>query len=140
MPTDDLNVYAGKRGSDKIGGVDILRHPKFLNATRAAVADPVAQAWIQGRRVPQNDPFISRIGDYVIVSGCETHGCGPHQWAVYITPDGSRVKACYFDEGRDARHAVWSAPNGVVRLGSPHCEAGKDDSGIELAMPRPQRS
>ena len=41
----------------------------------------------------------------VLSYACEPHNCGPHNWAIALTPDGGEAAVCYYDE--DRRIARW---------------------------------
>jgi len=73
--------------------------------SRDATANPVAEE--DGR---------------ILSWACEAHNCGPHNWAIAITPDGRDAAVCYHDQ--DAGVSRWY-PAGYRAPSPDGCPSGE---------------
>lgn len=119
-PRVDLSRYAGSYPTEAVaGGTSFLRDP----AVRAAVAAVVPDATLRARVLDADVTAtpIATVDGRLLAFACEPHNCGPHNWAVAVSPDGQRAAVCYYDE--DRRIARWY-PDGAAPPPSSGCPSG----------------
>ncbi|MBW6528413.1 hypothetical protein KZ813_16340 [Sphingomonas sp. RHCKR7] len=98
-PVAALARYVGHYPTDAVaGGTSFLADP----AVRAAVATAVPDAAVRARVLDTDVTAtpIAEVDGRVLSYGCEPHNCGPHNWAIALTPDGASGAVCYYDEDR----------------------------------------
>ncbi|SEL12598.1 hypothetical protein SAMN05216382_1545 [Sphingomonas palmae] len=91
----DLSRYVGKYPFDLVAGTRFVDEP----AVRAAVARVVPDAGVRDT-VLSRDGTANPVAEWdgrILSWACEAHNCGPHNWAIAITPDGRDAAVCYYD-------------------------------------------
>lgn len=119
--TPALARYIGGYPFDPVGGVAFMENPQVRAAIEAAVPDAEVR-----ERVLDRDVTATPIAEWegrILSYGCEPHNCGPHNWAVAITPDGARASVCYWDEDRQV--ARWF-PEGAAPPPASGCPSGDE--------------
>jgi hypothetical protein len=101
-----LFAHVGRLPSDAVNGTTFLADPRVRAAVEAAVTDAEVRRWVLREDVTSN-PIGSRDGR-IIATGCESHNCGPHQWAILIDSEGTSAEVCYVRDGNGER-ATWYA-------------------------------
>lgn len=102
----DLSVYAGLYPGEEVEGVAFLEHPLVRAAVERAVSEEDVLRLVLDPTGPKTP--IAAKGDLVLSWGCEAHNCGPHNWSLLITRDGSEAKLCYF-RAADKQGSLWFA-------------------------------
>lgn len=116
----DLSRYVGKYPTEKLsGGTSFLHHPAVRDAVASVVGDAAVRTRVLDADVTATP--IVRYEGRLLAFGCEPHNCGPHNWAVAITPDARVASVCYYDQ--DARVARWY-PEGAMPAPSGGCPSG----------------
>lgn len=116
-----LARYAGQYPTDALpGGTAFLSNPLVRDAVASAVADGAVRARVLDSDVTAT-PIVLTDGR-LLSYGCEPHNCGPHNWTIAITPDGSSASVCYYDE--DRRVARWY-PQGAGADPASGCPSGE---------------
>lgn len=93
--TANLSRYVGKYPFDLVAGTRFVDEP----AVRAAVARVVPDANVRDT-VLSRDATANPVAQWdgrILSWACEAHNCGPHNWAIVITPDGHDAAVCYYD-------------------------------------------
>jgi hypothetical protein len=120
-PAATLARYVGHYPTDAVeGGPSFLADPAVRAAVAAAVPDEAVRA-----RVLDTDVTATPITDVegrVLSYGCEPHNCGPHNWAVALSPDGRTGAVCYYDD--DRKIARWY-PEGAGPNPAGGCPSGE---------------
>lgn len=99
----DLSRYVGRYPFDLVAGRRFVDEP----AVRAAVARIVPDAEVRDTVLSRDataNPVAEQDGR-ILSWACEAHNCGPHNWAIAITPDGRDAAVCYHDQ--DAGVSRW---------------------------------
>jgi hypothetical protein len=94
----DLTRYVGHYPLDGVEGDTFLSDAQVRAGVASAVPDAAVRARVLDPDVTAT-PIVMAQGR-VLSYGCEPHNCGPHNWAVAITPDGREAAVCYHDEER----------------------------------------
>lgn len=115
----DLSRYEGKYPSDVVEGSTFLADPAIRDAVASAVPDMAVRARVLDADVTAT-PIVMADGR-LLSYGCEPHNCGPHNWAIAVTPDAKTAAICYFDQ--DAQVARWY-PEGAGPAPTGGCPSG----------------
>lgn len=120
-PAVDLSRYVGEYPTEKLADAPgFLQHPAVRDAVAAVVTDAAVRTRVLDADVTATP--IVRYEGRLLAFGCEPHNCGPHNWAVAITPDARAAAVCYYDQ--DARIARWY-PDGAMPPPSSGCPSGE---------------
>ena len=99
----ELSRYVGKYPFDLVAGTRFVDEP----AVRSAVAKVLPDAGVRDI-VLSRDATANPVAEWdgrILSWACEAHNCGPHNWAIAITPDGHDAAVCYYDA--DAHVSRW---------------------------------
>lgn len=99
----DLSRYVGKYPFDPVAGTRFVDEPAVRAAVALVVPDAEVRDIVLSRDATAN-PIAEQDGR-VLSWACEAHNCGPHNWAIAITPDGRDAAVCYHDQ--DAGVSRW---------------------------------
>lgn len=116
----NLSRYVGKYPFDLVAGTRFVDEP----AVRAAVARVVPDAGVRDT-VLSRDATANPVAEWdgrILSWACEAHNCGPHNWAIAITPDARDAAVCYYDQ--DTNVARWY-PAGFRAPPSDGCPSGE---------------
>lgn len=88
-----LSGYVGKYPFDKVNGVSFLANAQVRQQVARHI--PVAlQKTILSPNIVGSP--IARVSPSLIAATmCEQHNCGPHNWSILISADGSRAAICH---------------------------------------------
>lgn len=118
----DLERYVGSYPTDAVKGASFLTDPAVKAAVGAAVPDAAVRDRVLDTDVTAT-PVVLEEGR-VLSYGCEPHNCGPHNWSIVVTRDGTTAGVCYYDE--DTKAARWY-PQGFAPPPTGGCPSGSDD-------------
>lgn len=116
----DLSRYVGQYPFDLVAGRRFIHEP----AVRAAVARVVPDAEVRDTVLSRDaiaNPIVEEDGR-ILSWACEAHNCGPHNWAIAITPGGRDAAVCYHDQ--DAGVSRWY-PAGYRAPSPDGCPSGE---------------
>jgi hypothetical protein len=99
----DLSRYVGKYPFDPVAGRLFIDEPRVRTAVARVVPDTEVRDTLLSRDATAN-PIAEQDGR-ILSWACEAHNCGPHNWAITITPDGRDAAVCYHDQ--DAGVSRW---------------------------------
>jgi len=102
-PAADLLRYVGRYPFDPVAGTRFVDDPAVRQAVARAVPDAKVRDTVLGRDATANP--VAQWNGRVLAWACEAHNCGPHNWAIAITPDGRNAAICYYDQ--DAGVSRW---------------------------------
>lgn len=117
----DLRRYVDHYPLDGVGETTFLSDPRVRDGVAAAVPDAAVRARVLDPDVTAT-PIVLAQGR-VLSYGCEPHNCGPHNWAIAITPDGREAAVCYVDQERQV--ARWY-PEGFGPAPTGGCPSGDE--------------
>lgn len=100
-PPIDLARYTGAYPFDPVEGRRFVDEPAVRDAVRRLAPDPAFAARFFAEEGPRTP--IRRHEGGLVSFGCETHNCGPHNWALLIALDGSDARLCYTPDGAAPR-------------------------------------
>lgn len=118
-PAATLARYVGSYPSDKVGANSFLSDPAVRDAVASAVPDPAVRDRVLDAEATATP--VALVEGRVLSYACEPHNCGPHNWAIAITPDAKTAAVCYYDQ--DAREARWY-PDGAGATPEGGCPSG----------------
>ncbi len=118
--TATLTRYVGSYPSDTVGTTSFLSDPAVRAAVAAAVADPGIRERVLDAEATATP--IALVEGRVLSYACEPHNCGPHNWAIAVTPDAKTAAVCYYDQ--DAQEARWY-PQGAGPNPQGGCPSGE---------------
>ncbi|MEH3099852.1 hypothetical protein [Sphingomonas adhaesiva] len=98
-----LTRYVGSYPSDTVGTSSFLSDPAVRAAVASAVPDPGIRERVLDAEATATP--IALVEGRVLSYACEPHNCGPHNWAIAVTPDARTAAVCYYDQ--DAQEARW---------------------------------
>ena len=99
----DLSRYVGRYPFDLVAGTRFVDEPAVRAAVARVVPDMGVRDTVLSRDATAN-PVVEQDGR-ILSWACEAHNCGPHNWAIAITPDGRDAAVCYHDQ--DAGVSRW---------------------------------
>jgi len=99
----DLSRYVGRYPFDLVAGRRFVDEPAVRTAVARVVSDMGVRDTVLSRDATAN-PVVEQDGR-ILSWACEAHNCGPHNWAIAITPDGRDAAVCYHDQ--DAGVSRW---------------------------------
>ncbi|WP_436805463.1 hypothetical protein [Sphingomonas sp. DT-51] len=119
-PAKTLARYVGHYPTEAVeGGGSFLADPTVRDAVAAVVPDATVRARVLDTDVTATP--IAEVNGRVLSYGCEPHNCGPHNWAVALSPDARAAAVCYYDEEREV--ARWY-PEGAGPNPAGGCSSG----------------
>lgn len=119
-PLTDLSRYVGTYPFDLVAGTRFVDEPAVRSAVARVVPDAEVRDTVLSREATAN-PVIEQDGR-ILSWACEAHNCGPHNWAIAITPDGRDAAVCYYDQ--DANVSRWY-PAGFRAPAPDGCPSGE---------------
>ena len=120
LPATDLLRYLGKYPFDLVAGRRFVDEPVVRAAVARVVPDADIRDTVLSRDATAN-PVVEQDGR-ILSWACEAHNCGPHNWAIAITPDGRDAAVCYQDQ--DANVSRWY-PAGYRAPSPDGCPSGE---------------
>ncbi|MEH3046392.1 hypothetical protein [Sphingomonas adhaesiva] len=102
-PAPVLARYVGSYPSDTVGATSFLADPAVRDAVASAVSDPAVRERVLDAEATATP--VALVEGRVLSYACEPHNCGPHNWAISVTPDAKTAAVCYYDQ--DAQVARW---------------------------------
>lgn len=112
-PPPPVSMFVGSYPFDKIRGFTVLSLPAVRAATvRAIGANPAISRWVLGKEMTASP--ITAQGGVTLVSACEPHNCGPHNWSVAIKGNGASAIVCHYDLESGSEAAHWYAGGRLV--------------------------
>ena len=102
-PRETLARYVGSYPSDALGATSFLSDPAVRDAVAAAVPDAAVRERVLDAEATATP--VALVAGRVLSYACEPHNCGPHNWAISVTPDARTAAVCYYDQ--DAQVARW---------------------------------
>ena len=116
----DLSRYLGRYPFDLVAGTRFVDEPAVRAAVARVVPDMSVRDMVLSREATAN-PVVEQDGR-ILSWACEAHNCGPHDWAIAITPDGRDAAVCYHDQ--DAGVSRWY-PAGYRTPSPDGCPSGE---------------
>lgn len=116
-----LARYVGRYPSDVVGGTSFIADRQVRAAVSGVVSDAAVRARVLDAQAVATP--VALVDGRVLSYACEPHDCGPHNWAIAVTPDGGRAAVCYYDEERGV--ARWY-PDGAGARPAGGCPSGDE--------------
>lgn len=96
--TGPLAAYVGQYPFDAVDNVAFRDHPLVRAALVQAGGENAPVERILSGPGPST-PIATADDGRILSWGCEQHNCGPHNWTLLVSADGSNPELCYHDEG-----------------------------------------
>lgn len=125
-----LSAYVGKYPYDVVGGYRFFDNPKVKAAVAKAVGKARLQTTIRAEPGAVNVPII-RVGKGRILAwGGAKRAEDVHNWAVVISPDGSKPEVCVYEglgAENDTPSSRWFEPGqpSIMKMGK--CPASAEE-------------
>lgn len=105
-PDGVLLAYRDKYPSEKVEGVAFFDRTLVRRAVARAVGSDstVTAERLLAMEGPET-PIAFADGE-LTAWRCEAHNCGPHNWSLVVSPDGTRARICYHDDDADPQ-TLW---------------------------------
>ncbi|WP_442681337.1 hypothetical protein ACSBM8_09295 [Sphingomonas sp. ASY06-1R] len=126
----NLSAYVGKYPYDVVGGYRFFDNPKVKAAVAKAIGKARIQTTIRAEEGAVNVPIV-RVGKGRILAwGGAKRAEDVHNWAVVISPDGSKPEVCVYEglgAENDTPSSRWFEPGepSIFKLGT--CPSSAED-------------